>query len=287
MGSEEKLDDLLNNVNYEREKRAKELYTAAKSLLSEDVEKDIAYLDRSDIGSYDKDFTKSSIVNGYGKYTTKKVIEDLLFRFEYDDAGESYSLSIYVETLPLLKHSTVEKVLDMDTYKPPHDDLVSVKFFERGYWEEALMREAETNYKREKRAKELYAAAKSLLSEDVKKYGMQGIDVRGYWLIRRKVGEWLFDFEYRDAGESYSLSIYVEEPSLLKHRTVKKVLDMNAYKPPHDNLVSVNFLSYSSYEEALIKEAKKVRSVGIDGNTETPHVEADIMWVNDETILKR
>ena len=51
MGSEEKLDDLLNNVNYEREKRAKELYTAAKSLLSEDVEKDIAYLDRSDIGS--------------------------------------------------------------------------------------------------------------------------------------------------------------------------------------------------------------------------------------------
>ena len=136
MGSEEKLDRLLDDVNYKREERAKELYTVVKSLLLEQVEKDSTY----HLYRYSTD--------RYGKYIMERIIGEKLFRFEYRDEKDSYSLTIYVGPRRFLGlkrffgYNTANEMLDMTVCKPPYND-IHVKILKHGDWEETLIKEAE------------------------------------------------------------------------------------------------------------------------------------------------
>jgi hypothetical protein len=140
MGSEEKLDRLLDDVNYKREERAKELYAAAKSLLLEQVEKDSTY----QLYRYG--------IDRYGKYIMERIIGEKLFRFEYHDEKNSYSLNIYVGPKRFLGlkrffeffgYNTTNEMFDMTVYKPPYNGIYAVKILKHGDWEETLIKEAE------------------------------------------------------------------------------------------------------------------------------------------------
>lgn len=135
MGSEENLDELLNNVNYETSKRANKLCEAAGSLSLEQIEKEDTY--------------HTYRYNRYGKYIIERVIGENLFRFEYHDTKEYSSLNIYVDPKRFVGlkrffgYTPAEEVLDMTIHYYKEAYKVSVKILKHGNWEETLIKEAE------------------------------------------------------------------------------------------------------------------------------------------------